>query len=110
LGRLLGVRLQDDLAAELAQAAARGVALDFVFSRDDPGRVLLREEAGRPGMRLQRDKRLQVCEVAHADHTFAGTRGRAGLYARLDCLLQPAAPMSPVPSATLPPLPAAARP
>jgi hypothetical protein len=71
--------------------------------------VLLREEAGRCGMRLERDKRLQVCEVAHADHTFAGTRGRAGLYARLDCLMQPVPPMPPASSVPLAPQAAAAR-
>jgi hypothetical protein len=102
LARALGWRLRDDLAAELARACARGVALDFVFSARDPGLTLLREESGRLGMRLRRDRLVNVCEVEHADHTFAGTAGRAGLYARLDDLLESVPAVNPVSSADLP--------
>ena len=87
IARSLGWRLVDDLAAELAQATARGVAVTFVFSRGEPGLKLLREESGRRGLRLINDSLVKVCEVEHADHTFAGVPGRLDLYARLDSLL-----------------------
>lgn len=92
-GRLLRWPLQDDLAAEMARVCGRGVVLDFVFSFREPGLTLMREQAGRRGMRLVRDSLVKVCEIAHADHTFAGSAGRAKLYARLDSLLLTAPPM-----------------
>lgn len=82
--------LDNDLADELAHVSARGVALGFVFSFREPGLALMRQEAGRRGMRLARDSRVRVCVVARADNTFMGISGRAELYARLDSLLQPA--------------------
>ena len=102
VARSLGWPLADDLAAELAQASARGVSLNFVFSSRDPGLALLREEAGRRGMRLARDSRVKVWVIEHADHTFGGTAGRAALYARLDTLVQsaPSMPSSPVVSSS----------
>ena len=98
VARGLGLPLDNDLAAELARAGARGVSLNFVFSCRDPGLTLLREEAGRQGLRLARDSRVKVCVIDHADHTFAGTAGRVALYARLDSLVQsaPSMPSSPV--------------
>ncbi|HEX7637032.1 MAG TPA: hypothetical protein VF457_01435, partial [Burkholderiaceae bacterium] len=102
--------LRDDLAAELARTGRRGVELHFVFSRHEPGLTLLREETGRAGVRLWRDKVVNLCEVAHADHTFAGTRGRAALYARLHTLLCPTVPTSALPPIVLPRQPAAAQP
>ena len=72
--------------------------------------TLLREETGRAGVRLWRDKVVNLCEVAHADHTFAGTRGRAALYARLHTLLCPTVPTSALPPIVLPRQPAAAQP
>ena len=102
VARSLGWPLDNDLAAELAQASDRGVSLNFVFSCHEPGLTLLREEAGRRGMRLARDSRVKVCVIAHADHTFAGTAGRAALYASLDTLVQsaPSMPSSPVVSSS----------
>ena len=46
-------------------------------------------------MTLERDSCIKVCEVAHADHTFAGTAGRLGLYAALDMLLAPSVATNP---------------
>jgi hypothetical protein len=79
------------LGAARARASDRGVALDFVFSGREPGLALLREESGRRGRRLVRERRVNVSVVAHADATFAGTAGREALYARLDSLLPVAA-------------------
>ncbi len=99
--RALRWPLERDLAADLVRVAAQGIALDFVFSCHEPGLTLWREEAGRVGVRLARDSRVKVCEVAHADHTFAGTAGRAAFYACLDKLLQSPFPMiSPSPAAS----------
>jgi dienelactone hydrolase len=86
--RALHWPLRDDLAAELAQVCRRGVAVDFVFSGYEAGLGLLREETGRRGLRLERAGTMRVCEIAHADHTFAWTPGRHALYARLDALLE----------------------
>jgi len=83
----VGLPQRDALATQLAAVCARGVLLNFVFSKSDPGLVLLREDAGRIGVRLESDRRMQVCEVEHADHTFAGASARQRLYAALDMLL-----------------------
>jgi len=95
LARALRWPLEHDLAAELQRVAARGVRVDFVFSCGEPGLVLLREETGWRA----RDSRVKVCEVAHADHTFAGTAGRAAFYACLDKLLPTPLPMTSPPAA-----------
>jgi dienelactone hydrolase len=95
LARLLRLPLHDDLAAELARVSARGVSLNFVFSSRDPGLTLMREEAGLRGVRFARDDRVTVCEIEHADPTFASAAGRAALYARLDSLLASPSAMSP---------------
>jgi alpha/beta superfamily hydrolase len=92
--RLLHWPLKDDLAADLVRVVDSGVALDFVFSASEPGIALLREEAGRCGVRLVRDRRVNVCVVRPADRTFALPAGRAELYARLDALLMSAPPVA----------------
>jgi dienelactone hydrolase len=98
IARSLHVPLEHDLAAELVGVCERGVKLDFVFSCHEPGLTLLREEAGRRGMRLARDSRVNISVIPQADHTFAGTAGRAALYACLDSLLPSATSMIPVPT------------
>jgi hypothetical protein len=97
--RLVRWPLRNDLAVDLEHVVGRGVAVDFVFSFREPGLTLLREESGRRGMRLESDNRVKVCVIAHADHTFAGTAGRAALYASLDTLLL--APSSMIPSSVV---------
>ncbi len=109
LARALRLPLDNDLAAELARVSARGVSLNFVFSCREPGLTLMREEAGLRGMRLARDSRVKVCVVDQADRTFAGSAGRAALYARLDSLLQCPPSMIPTPIAFSSEQPAAAR-
>ncbi len=85
--RLLRWPLAGETTADLARVGARGVALDFVFSRREPGLALLPRQAGRRGPRLARDTGVNVHEIDQADPTFAGTAARAALYARLDSLL-----------------------
>ncbi len=95
IGRMLARRVRSVLrwplagetAADLARVGDRGVALDFVFSRREPGLALLRRQTGRRGLRLARDTAVNVYEIDQADPTFAGTAARAALYARLDSLL-----------------------
>jgi hypothetical protein len=94
--------LEHDLAADLAQVSGQGVALDFVFASREPGLARWREEAGRRGSRLVRDSRVKLCVIERADSTFAGTAGRVELYACLDALLQPAAPVIQAPAASSP--------
>ena len=88
LADALNLPLRGRLALELEGVCRRGVVVNFVFGSDEPGLVLLKEEIGHTGVRLARDRCMKVCEVEHADHTFAGTAGRAGLYAVLDTLLK----------------------
>jgi alpha/beta superfamily hydrolase len=107
--RLLRWPLRHDLAVDLAHVVGRGVAVDFVFSFREPGLTLLREEAGRRGMRLERDSRVKVCVIAHADHTFAGAAARTALYARLDSLLLAPSSMTPPSVVSVSQQPATAR-
>lgn len=70
LMRTVGVRIEDDLAAELEALAARDVALRFVFAEGDPGQALLRAQAGPALHRLQSAGRLRVDVIAGPDHNF----------------------------------------
>ena len=85
--RVLRWPLAGETTADLARVGDRGVALDFVFSRREPGLALLRRQVGRRGLMLARDTGVNVYEIDQADPTFAGTAARAALYARLDSLL-----------------------
>lgn len=98
IARALRWPLAHDLAADLAGVCDRGVRLDFVFSCDSAGLALLRDEAGRRGMRLARDGRLVISVIPQADHAFAGSAAKAALYARLDSLLPFPSTMTPTPT------------
>jgi len=63
--RRLRVPLKDDLGSELEQLARRGVAMNFIFAGDDPGRAMLHEQGGGSV------KRVTSIEVIDGpDHTF----------------------------------------
>ena len=63
--RRLRVPLKDDLGSELDQLARRGVAMNFIFAGDDPGRAMLHEQGGGSV------KRVTSIEVIDGpDHTF----------------------------------------
>jgi hypothetical protein len=70
LARLLGMKLDDDLASELARVARQGTDMYFVFSASDPGSAMLREQGGRIVSGLTRKGKLRVAIVDGADHTF----------------------------------------
>lgn len=69
-----GVAASGALGMELERIAARGVAIRFLFSAGDPGIELLREQAGPVVERLRRTGRLEIVEIAGADHTFTPLR------------------------------------
>jgi pimeloyl-ACP methyl ester carboxylesterase len=70
LARRVGVQLGDDLGAELTKVAARGTAIRFVFSADDPGQDLLRVNGGSTVDELRERGRLDIVVIAGTDHTF----------------------------------------
>lgn len=92
LARLLHVPAGHDLARELAQAAARGVQLRFVFAAEAPGLRMLQEQGGEAVGRLQRAHQASVDLIPGADHTFTRREAREQLVSVLARhLLPPAA-------------------
>lgn len=83
VGRLLGVRLQDDLASELLRVARQSTDMFFVFSASDPGHVMLREQGGHVVDRLASREQLRIAIVQGADHTFTARWNRDQLIALL---------------------------
>lgn len=73
LARRVGAPLPRDVGAELQCIADGGARLNFVFSADDPGEALLRQEAGSSLKRLMARGALQMDTIAGADHTFTPT-------------------------------------
>ena len=71
LKRALGWQLEDDLAAELRVIAQRGTRVEFLFSENEPGLAMLREQGGRTVGRLERHGVLTIETIAGADHTFS---------------------------------------
>jgi len=95
VARVLGVRLKNDLASDLFVATGRSTALEFMFSRGDPGRRILYEQAGSTVDRLRAARKLVVTEVPGADHTFSSEASRCALTAMLtDRLVGPRAPFA----------------
>jgi alpha/beta superfamily hydrolase len=90
---VMGVRSGAWRAAPDAMAVQQVIIIN---SSSWHGRMsALMRDAGRHGMRLLRGGLVNVREVVHAEPTFAGTAGRADLYARLDAILGSApAPVS----------------
>ncbi len=86
MGRILRRPRQDDLAAEVMRASARGVAMSVVCATREDGLSLIRQAMGRRGLALVRERRVTVSDIALADPTFASLAGRADLCARLDAL------------------------
>jgi len=81
--RRLGVRLEEDLAAELRAIDERGIALRFVFAGDDPGLPLLRTQGGATVERLREQGRLSIEIIPRAGHTFTAAWAQAALVALL---------------------------
>ena len=85
--RLLRLSLQDDLHGELRSAVRQGVRLHFVFSFRDPGRPLMRTQAGRIVGRLLKRGQMSIDVIPDADHTFTTHAARERLFAVLDGLM-----------------------
>jgi alpha-beta hydrolase superfamily lysophospholipase len=68
---LVGVRSSGRLASDLNRYGMRGRAIDFVFSRDDPGFELLNSGGRWVAGRLRRRGLSTVQFIEGADHTFS---------------------------------------
>lgn len=68
--RSLRLPLHDDLGYQLLALCRRGVPLHFLYSKGDPGRTLLANEAGSILHRLRKRGRCDMQLFEGADHTF----------------------------------------
>ena len=68
---LVGMRSSGRLASDLGRYELRGRAIDFFFSRDDPGFELLNSGARWVAKRLRRRGLSTVRLIENADHTFS---------------------------------------
>ncbi len=85
--RRCGIRLEDDLALELQQAAGHGTQLRFLFARAEPGHALLRGKGGSTVDKLMAQGRLELSFVEDADHTFTSLRARMQVLEQMECWL-----------------------
>jgi alpha-beta hydrolase superfamily lysophospholipase len=77
LARPLRIRLPNDLGWELEKIAKRGIAIDIIFARGEPGIELLRMQGGSSVRRL--GDRCRVHFIDGADHTFSRRASRVKL-------------------------------
>lgn len=82
--RMLGWRLQQDLATELRLAVERGTRLHFFFSEHDPAYEMLVRQAGSTVRRLHSQGSLTLDVLTDADHTFTPYAARERLVALLE--------------------------
>jgi hypothetical protein len=87
LARLSGLRVRNDLAADLRAITRRGIGVQFVFSNGDPGLQVLKEEVGSAWRQLIASRAVGLTEVAEADHSFMSPSARWRLYQQLNPLL-----------------------
>ena len=80
---LVGVRSSGRLASDLSRYGTRGRAIDFVFSRDDPGFELLNSGGRWVAGRLRRRGLSTVQFIEGADHTFSRKAWRDELIAQI---------------------------
>ncbi len=74
VARRIHIRLPNDLGTKLERIVRRGVHIDIVFARGEPGIELLRLQGGSSVRRL--GDRCQVHIVEGADHNFSGAPSR----------------------------------
>jgi pimeloyl-ACP methyl ester carboxylesterase len=87
LARMSGLRVRNDLAAELRAIAKKGIGMQFVFSAGDPGLQVMKEEVGGAWRQLVASRAIGLSEVADADHSFMSPSSRRRLYQQLNLLL-----------------------
>ena len=80
---VVGVRSSGRLASDLSRYGMRGRAIDFVFSRDDPGFELLNSGGRWVAGRLRRRGLSTVQFIEGADHTFSRKAWRDELIAQI---------------------------
>jgi alpha/beta superfamily hydrolase len=80
---LVGMRPSGRLASDLGRYESRGRAIDFVFSRDDPGFELLNSGGRWVAGRLRRRGLSTIQFVEGADHTFSRKAWRDDVIARI---------------------------
>jgi len=80
---LVGVRSSGRLASDLSRYGMRGRAIDFVFSRDDPGFELLNSGGRWVAGRLRRRGLSTIQFIEGADHTFSRKAWRDQLIAQI---------------------------
>jgi dienelactone hydrolase len=85
--RALHIPLRDDLGSELRGLAHRGIALEFIFSRSDPGGVMLAEQGGTTVSRLIAASKLATQTIDGADHTFTPRWTHGPLLAAIETAL-----------------------
>lgn len=71
LRRSLGVPEQGDIAVRLKRIDERGIRVRFVFSRGDPGELLLREGSGGTLGQLERKGALTIAHLEDCDHALS---------------------------------------
>lgn len=81
--RYLHLPLQDDLGYQLLALGRRGTPLHFLYSKGDPGRTLLANEAGSALRRLRKRGRCDMQLFEGADHTFTQRWAQSALHAAL---------------------------
>jgi pimeloyl-ACP methyl ester carboxylesterase len=74
VARYLRIPMPQDLGRELAKIAERGVQIDFVFARGEPGIELLKLHAGSALRRLGTRCRVHIIETADHNFTCSGPR------------------------------------
>lgn len=79
LARTLKLPVRADLTDDLESVAGRKARLQFIFSQGDPGQGLLKTQAGKAMLRLQRSGALGISVIANADHTFSPWAARLEL-------------------------------
>lgn len=90
LARALRWPLRNDLPSDLRRVQQGATRLHFVFAEQEPGLVLLRQQAGPALPRAMRSGHVSLHTIASADHTFAGLVGRSQLYQHLHHVLDAA--------------------
>ncbi|MEP7097029.1 MAG: alpha/beta hydrolase [Dokdonella sp.] len=68
--RRVGIHMPGDAGAALVDVAARQIAITFVFCADEPGLIVLREQAGDVIAQLERRGALSLRVLDGIDHTF----------------------------------------
>lgn len=87
LSRRLHFPWKDDIGAELARLAKRGIRQAFVFSSGDPGEELLLDQGGSAVVALEKSGALAIHRIDGPDHTFTPVWSHEPLLATLSAAI-----------------------